>query len=375
MSKPRPAARMKRFSPLEGQYELVKQLGEGAFGVVAAAKNRTSGDEVAIKCIKDATQDEEQAKLLLRELKLLRHFRGHENVINITDIAIPRGQSQLKDIFIITDLMDTDLHRIIRSPQPLSDDHVRYFTYQVLRGLKFLHSANVMHRDLKPNNLLVNENCDLKICDLGLARLSADLEQSLDQTVYVVTRWYRAPELLLGKKDYDKSIDMWAVGCILAELLTRKDGTRKPLFPGNDYKDMLKKQLAVIGSPPLQDQQHVSDRAKTFLAGMTSCSKAEWKTMFPTASDPSLDLLDNLLQFNPAKRLTAVQALSHCYMAELHEPSDEPECLLEFDCEYEREWAKLSDAAIHDMIFSEIQKYGQPVLSTAHARKGVGRAA
>ena len=149
-----------------------------------------------------------------------------------------------KDIFIITDLMDTDLYRIIRSPQPLSDDHVRYFTYQVLRGLKFLHSANVMHRDLKPNNLLVNENCDLKICDLGLARLSADLEQSLDQTVYVVTRWYRAPELLLGKKDYDKSIDMWAVGCILAELLTRKDGTRKPLFPGNDYKDMLKKQLA-----------------------------------------------------------------------------------------------------------------------------------
>jgi len=247
------------FSDLDGQYEIIKQLGEGAYGVVVAAKDKSTGLKVAVKKIKDAVEDKEQGKLLLRELRLLRHFRGHENIVCIKDIIeTPKGQGKFKDIFIITDLMDTDLHRIIRSSQGLSDDHVRYFTYQILRGLKYIHSANVMHRDLKPNNLLVNANCDLKICDLvcfpssssplspllpslppslttllpallqhstlhcglipasclqGLARLSAELDQSF-MTVYVVTRWYRAPELLLGKKDYDKSIDIWSVGCI-----------------------------------------------------------------------------------------------------------------------------------------------------------------
>ncbi|KAJ1487428.1 kinase-like domain-containing protein [Baffinella frigidus] len=314
-------ANLKGFSDLEDQYEIIKQLGEGAYGVVVAAKEKKTGLKVAVKKIKDAVEDKEQGKLLLRELKLLRHFRGHENVVCIKDIIeSPSGQSKFKDIYIVTDLMDTDLHRIIRSSQDLSDDHVRYFAYQILRGLKYIHSANVMHRDLKPNNLLVNANCDLKICDLGLARLSAELENSF-MTVYVVTRWYRAPELLLGKKDYDKTIDMWAVGCILAELLGRK-----PLFPGKDYVDMLKLQVAKIGNPKKEDQDHVSEKAKTFLAGFPKVSPAGWKSVYPKASEQALDMLDKLLQFNPKKRLTPEEALAHPYMAELHDPEDEPEC-------------------------------------------------
>jgi mitogen-activated protein kinase 1/3 len=125
--------------------------------------------------------------------------------------------------------METDMHRVIRT-QELSDDHCQYFIYQTLRALKAMHSANVLHRDLKPSNLLLNANCDLKVCDFGLARSAASQEDNSGfMTEYVATRWYRAPEIMLTFKEYTKAIDVWSVGCILAEMLSGK-----PLFPGKD---------------------------------------------------------------------------------------------------------------------------------------------
>src|SRR6187402_2391216 len=127
------------------------------------------------------------------------------------------------------ELMETDMHRVIRT-QDLSDDHCQYFIYQTLRALKAMHSANVLHRDLKPSNLLLNANCDLKVCDFGLARSAASQEDNSGfMTEYVATRWYRAPEIMLTFKEYTKAIDVWSVGCILAEMLSGK-----PLFPGKD---------------------------------------------------------------------------------------------------------------------------------------------
>src|ERR1700712_405325 len=127
--------------------------------------------------------------------------------------------------------METDMHRVIRT-QNLSDDHCQYFIYQTLRALKAMHSANVLHRDLKPSNLLLNANCDLKVCDFGLARSAASQEDNSGfMTEYVATRWYRAPEIMLTFKEYTKAIDVWSVGCILAEMLSGK-----PLFPGKDCK-------------------------------------------------------------------------------------------------------------------------------------------
>lgn len=121
------------------------------------------------------------------------------------------------------------MHRVIRT-QDLSDDHCQYFIYQTLRALKAMHSANVLHRDLKPSNLLLNANCDLKVCDFGLARSAASQEDNSGfMTEYVATRWYRAPEIMLTFKEYTKAIDVWSVGCILAEMLSGK-----PLFPGKD---------------------------------------------------------------------------------------------------------------------------------------------
>ena len=134
--------------------------------------------------------------------------------------------------------MDVDLHKIIQSPQPLSERHIQFFIYQILSGLKYIHSAGLLHRDIKPSNILLNEDCQLRICDFGLARPiprksteehKAQGSKSRFMTEYVVTRWYRSPELLLQEKYYTTAIDVWSAGCILAEMLGRK-----PLFPGQD---------------------------------------------------------------------------------------------------------------------------------------------
>lgn len=137
----------------------------------------------------------------------------------------PPARTGFNDIYIVTNLMETDLHRVIYSRQELTDEHIQYFLYQILRGMLYIHSANVIHRDLKPNNILLNKNCDLKICDFGLAR-GFDNENEF-KTEYVVTRWYRAPEVILNASEYTKALDIWSIGCIFAELLGRT-----PLFPG-----------------------------------------------------------------------------------------------------------------------------------------------
>jgi mitogen-activated protein kinase 1/3 len=121
--------------------------------------------------------------------------------------------AELRDVYIVQGLMETDLFKLLKT-QKLSDDHTCYFTYQILRGLKFIHSANVLHRDLKPSNLLLNSNCDLKICDFGLARIADPRHDHVGVlTEYVATRWYRAPEIMLNSRAYEQGIDVWSVGC------------------------------------------------------------------------------------------------------------------------------------------------------------------
>ena len=203
----------------------------------SSALHRPSGQKVAIKKI---TPFDHSMFCLrtLREMKLLRYF-NHENVplpnplltkiISILDVQKPKAYDTFTEVYLIQELMETDMHRVIRT-QDLSDDHCQYFIYQTLRALKAMHSANVLHRDLKPSNLLLNANCDLKVCDFGLARSANSTEDNSGfMTEYVATRWYRAPEIMLTFQEYTKAIDVWSVGCILAEMLSGK-----PLFPGKD---------------------------------------------------------------------------------------------------------------------------------------------
>jgi serine/threonine protein kinase len=182
-----------------------------------------------------------------------------------------------------------------------------------------MHSANIIHRDLKPSNLLLNSNCDLRICDLGLARGIYEVEGPQKLTEYVVTRWYRAPEIMLAAR-YSKAADIWSCGTIFAELLRRK-----PLFPGNDYLDQLRLIINTLGSPSESDTWYVtSERAKAFLAKNAGKPKIPWTSVIKRANPLALDLLEKMLAFDPSKRITVEDALKHPYLSTLHCSEDEP---------------------------------------------------
>lgn len=237
----------------------------------------------------------------------------------------PDDPKSFEDVYIITELMETDLHKIICSKQELTSAHIAYIMYQLLRGVKYTHSSNVIHRDLKPSNILLNRNCEVRVCDFGLAR-GID-ESGAPLTEYVVTRWYRAPEIMLACPEYTKPVDMWSVGCIMAELLGRK-----PLFAGTDYVHQLQLITSILGSPADSELAFVtSARARAFLVKEGYKSKVAWSSILPSADPLAVDLLDNLLVFNPAKRLTVEEALAHPFFTTLHCPEDEPSHAVTFD--------------------------------------------
>ncbi len=299
-------------------YQILEIVGEGAYGIVCSAIHKPTGQKVAIKKIVPFERSMFCLRTL-RELKLLKHF-NHENIISILDIQKPLSYETFNEVYLIQELMETDLHRVIKTQQ-LTDDHCQYFIYQTLRALKAMHSASVLHRDLKPSNLLLNANCDLKICDFGLARSIASSEDNFGfMTEYVATRWYRAPEIMLTFQEYTTAIDVWSVGCILAEMLSGK-----PLFPGRDYHNQLYLIMEVLGTPLMEDYYGIkSRRAREYIRSLPFKRKTPFDQMFPDANPLALDLLEKLLTFNPAKRITVEDALQHPYLKLYHDPNDEP---------------------------------------------------
>lgn len=164
--------------------------------------------------------------------------------------------------------MDTDLYKIIKSNQQLSDDHYKFIIYQIFRALLYLHSANIIHRDIKPSNILINEDCIIKLCDFGLSRNLREGEQ-LSLTEYVVTRFYRAPEVMLCSHQYSKSIDIWSAGCSFAELLTRSY-----LFPGDNYLNQIKLIVETLGSPSEEDVEFITNgHAKNYVLSFKNVPK------------------------------------------------------------------------------------------------------
>lgn len=325
----------------------LRPIGRGAYGLVCAAVNSETHEEVAIKKIGNAFDNIIDAKRTLREIKLLRHME-HENIIAIRDIIRPPKREVFNDVYIVYELMDTDLHQIIRSDQPLTDDHCQYFLYQLLRGLKYVHSAKVLHRDLKPSNLLLNANCDLKIGDFGLARTTSETDF---MTEYVVTRWYRAPELLLNCSEYTAAIDVWSVGCILGEIMTRE-----PLFPGKDYVHQLRLITELLGSPDDASLGFLrSDNARRYVKQLPQYRKQQFSARFPNVSPAALDLLEKMLVFDPNKRITVEEALCHPYLQSLHDINDEPVCARPFNFDFEQ--PSCTEEHIKELIWKESVRF------------------
>ncbi|XP_031113098.1 mitogen-activated protein kinase 3-like [Ipomoea triloba] len=321
----------------------IMPIGRGAYGIVCSVLNAETEEMVAIKKITSAFDNYMDAKRTLREIKLLRHL-DHENVTVLRDVIPPPVRREFSDVYIATELMDTDLNQIIRSNQNFSEEHCQYFLYQILRGLKYIHSANVIHRDLKPSNLLLNANCDLKICDFGLARPNIENEF---MTEYVVTRWYRAPELLLNSSDYTGAIDVWSVGCIYMELMNRK-----PLFPGKDHVHQMRLLTELLGTPTESDLGCVrNDDAKRYIRQLPQHPRQELAKVFPHVHPLAIDLVDKMLTFDPSKRITVEEALAHPYLAKLHDEADEPVCPVPFSFDFELQ--ALGEEQIKDMIYQE----------------------
>uniref|UniRef100_A0A8C4HY28 mitogen-activated protein kinase n=1 Tax=Dicentrarchus labrax TaxID=13489 RepID=A0A8C4HY28_DICLA len=273
------------------RYRDLRQVGTGAYGTVCSAVDSRTGTKVAIKKLYRPFQSELFAKRAYRELRLLKHMK-HENVIGLLDVFTSALSLDIfHDFYLVMPFMGTDLGKLMKL-QKLSEEKIQYLVYQMLKGLKYIHSAGIIHRDLKPGNLAINQDCELKILDFGLAR-----QTDTEMTGYVVTRWYRAPEVILSWMHYTQTVDIWSVGCIMAEMLQGK-----PLFKGSDHLDQLTEIMKTTGTPT-----------------------QEFITKLESEEVSSQRELKRMLLLDPESRVSAAEALTLPYFSEFRDPEEETE--------------------------------------------------
>ncbi|XP_077370890.1 mitogen-activated protein kinase 12 isoform X1 [Festucalex cinctus] len=334
------------------RYTALRAVGSGAYGTVCSAIDQRTKEKVAIKKLYRPFQSLIHTKRAYRELRLLRHIE-HENVICLLDVFTPDSSvEKFQTFYMVMPFVAQDLGHIMKKRR-LTNRIITYLFYQLLRGLKYIHSAGIIHRDLKPGNLAVNENCELKvhlgggnkkrtasnmlhnvfvpflkalhgkcfvsshqILDFGLAR-----QTETEMTGYVVTRWYRAPEVIFNWMHYSQTVDVWSAACILAEMITGQ-----VLFPGHDSIDQLKKILRLTGTPDSTLVQKMQSKdAQSYVQGLPVQKKKNFKEVFPSMEEKAVSLLEGMLLLDPDTRLTAKQGLSHPFMAEYHDPECEPD--------------------------------------------------
>ncbi|XP_028968891.1 cyclin-dependent kinase 1-like [Galendromus occidentalis] len=293
-------------------YVKIEKIGEGTYGVVYKGRDRRSNQLVAMKMIRLENENEGVPSTAIREVSTLKELQ-HKNIVSLVETVLPEGK-----LYLVFEFLKMDLKRYLDSCIPkkefLPEAVIRQFMYQLMDAMVYCHQRRIMHRDLKPQNILVNNDGSLKIADFGLAR-----SFSVPVRVYtheVVTLWYRAPEVLLGSPRYCTPVDIWSVGCIFAELFTKK-----PLFHGDSEIDQLFRIFRTLGTPTESEWPEVTsmpDYKPNFPKWKTNILSAHCKPVTGVA----LDLLQKCLIYNPIRRIPAVAALEHDYFNDYN--PDEP---------------------------------------------------
>ncbi|KAL2525575.1 Cyclin-dependent kinase A-1 [Abeliophyllum distichum] len=288
------------------QYEKVEKIGEGTYGVVYKARDRETNETIALKKIRLEHEDEGVPSTAIREISLLKEMQ-HGNIVRLQDVVHSE-----KRLYLVFEYLDLDLKKHMDTCPEFSKDPrlVKMFLYQILRGIAYCHSHRVLHRDLKPQNLLIDRRTNaLKLADFGLARAFGIPVRTF--THEVVTLWYRAPEILLGSRHYSTPVDVWSVGCIFAEMVNRR-----PLFPGDSEIDELFKIFRVMGTPNEDTWPGVSS-LPDFKSAFPKWPRKDLATVVPNLDAAGLDLLVKMLSLDPSRRITARSALEHEYFKDI----------------------------------------------------------
>lgn len=281
------------------RYETIDRLGEGAYGIVYRARDLQTGGFVAIKKLRVSNHDEGIPACTLREISLLQELE-HDHVVKLLDLSFNDTR-----IYLIFEFVDKDLKDYMNCVESLPCPLVKHYMHQILEAVKYCHSKRILHRDIKPQNILIDRRGTLKLADFGLARAYQLPLQSY--THEVVTLWYRAPEVLLGGSIYGTSVDTWSIGCIFAEMVIHK-----PVFPGNSEIDQLFQIFRKLGTPNESlwpGVSHFPHFKKSFPKWKIPCL-AEVLHNF---DKEGIDLLEQMLNYCPRTRISARKALQHPY--------------------------------------------------------------
>eukprot|EP00443_Scrippsiella_acuminata_P056670 CAMPEP_0115487216 /NCGR_PEP_ID=MMETSP0271-20121206/60840_1 /TAXON_ID=71861 /ORGANISM="Scrippsiella trochoidea, Strain CCMP3099" /LENGTH=490 /DNA_ID=CAMNT_0002915257 /DNA_START=136 /DNA_END=1604 /DNA_ORIENTATION=+ len=395
---------------IPARYEFRQMIGTGSYGSVCEAYDRDQGRLVAVKRVRHMFEDLVDCKRILREVAILSRLR-HEYVVQMYDVIAPGSSHSFDELYLVMEICDSDLKKLCRTDVTLTPLHINTLLYNLLVGVKYLHSAGIYHRDLKPANCLVNQDCSVKICDFGLSRAiggeghlpstpppSSSVSSSSvtggdgdkkamasigrrHLTGHVVTRWYRAPELILLQENYTTAIDLWSVGCIYAELLNMLEGVkledRGPLFPGSscfplspdhkhktDYRyhtrgkhDQLSMIFNLLGTPSEEDVAILErEDARRYIRCFLPREGSGLPAKFPHAETNSIDILQRLLRFHPEERLTVDEALSHPLLADIRDPQKEKRATALVTLEFEKE-PDLDESLLRRYFCREMRRF------------------
>jgi mitogen-activated protein kinase 15 len=296
------------------KYEILQRIGRGRSGVVYKAFDKNLQLHVAIKRVFEVFKSKIDCERLLKEIKIFEFLGKHPNIIQLLNVIRSDKDS---DLYLVFDYMDANLFNVIRA-KILTEQHIKLITYQLLKAVKYFHSAGIINRNLKPNNILVNSDCKIKLDDFSLAKPLSYMDDMNMITDYVATRWYRAPEMLLGSLKVGKSADIWSIGCILGEMINGKT-----LFPGTCTLNQLNLIISLTGFPSKEDIQDINGSLTGLLESVKKGTPRTFNEYFIEASYDAIDLLNKLLQFNPLKRFTVEEALSHPFFSEFRIQQDE----------------------------------------------------